>query len=326
MANGDSNLRWGAIDDRFQLRIPYKFEWLGCYSDGLMCYGESGKCGFCDNAGNVVLPARYKEQTRFREGVAGVVDEGNLYGYINQKGTFVIPARFDYAREFDQGKAIVETEGKYGYIRMDGSFLRKPNLDYAEEFSEGLAAVRRRREYFYIDENGKRVGPSFDAECGAFVAGQALCRLGGRSVIINKDFEIIATPKNSQYGWWSLSPKEKLITVATKSGKLGYADYDGNIVLAPKYDYASVFYSGRARISKGTKAAFLAFESGRINQITDFIFDESAVFGVFKDGYAVGRVGEKAHFVRMDGSLTTETFASAQLFSSGLAAVAQEVE
>jgi len=101
-----------------------------------------------------------------------VAKVGDKYGYINQAGSMVIEARFDDAMPFSEGLAAVRVgdpdEGEWGYIDTAGRFVIEPRFAGASFFSEGLAAVTV-DDFFkgkqgYINRQGEMViQPQFDA-------------------------------------------------------------------------------------------------------------------------------------------------------------------
>jgi bifunctional DNA-binding transcriptional regulator/antitoxin component of YhaV-PrlF toxin-antitoxin module len=66
-----------------------------------------GKFGFADEAGNVVIPCKWRDVGEFSEGLALVADDEMNYGYIDKTGKVVIPCKWADAWEFDNGLARV---------------------------------------------------------------------------------------------------------------------------------------------------------------------------------------------------------------------------
>ena len=71
---------------------------------------KNGLYGFQDlnNGLAVVIPAEYKSVGKVSEGLIAVTKDGNKWGYINEAGKLVIPYRYLSAKEFLNGKALVE--------------------------------------------------------------------------------------------------------------------------------------------------------------------------------------------------------------------------
>lgn len=82
-----------------------------------------------------------------------------LYGYMNELDITIIAAQFVSAGEFtdDDLATVKRTEaGGYYYIRADGSPLKEDQVfDYARDFKNGMAAVQRNGKYGYLNSSGR---------------------------------------------------------------------------------------------------------------------------------------------------------------------------
>ena len=98
--------------------IPLKFEYMpGDFSQGIAPAKQKGKWGFIDTKGKVVIPFQYVKADSFSEGLAAVATaDTNKYGYINTKGEMVIPPKYEEAFYFNEGVAAVQILDKWGYI------------------------------------------------------------------------------------------------------------------------------------------------------------------------------------------------------------------
>lgn len=118
--------------------------------------------GFIDRSGKLVidferLPTTTKYVGEFHEGLAVIhleqrKSEDTIKGYIDRTGKIVIGPRFDYARDFSEGLAYVETKAFRGFIdhqgktvinldRLQAAFGTSINYLGAKDFHEGRAAV-----------------------------------------------------------------------------------------------------------------------------------------------------------------------------------------
>jgi len=46
------------------------------------------------------------------------------YGCINESGKVVIPPKFGYAKDFNEGRAVVLKNGKIRYIKKSGEYIK----------------------------------------------------------------------------------------------------------------------------------------------------------------------------------------------------------
>ena len=57
-SDSQSDCMWGAVIRGMELVIPSKFEWLAPFKEGLACFAEKGRYGFCDVNGAVTRRAK----------------------------------------------------------------------------------------------------------------------------------------------------------------------------------------------------------------------------------------------------------------------------
>lgn len=137
-----------------------------------------------------------------------VVRRGNKFGYI-KKGSLVTGPEFEEAYEFEDGRAMIKSNGKYGFIDESGRFVIPPQFDQTWMFSEGIAVYRIGEKYGHVDRWGRVISPpSFD------------------------------------YAEWF---REGLSAVQL-NGKFGYIAPTGQFVISPRFDYAWSFENGLAQV------------------------------------------------------------------------------
>lgn len=101
--------------------------------EGMFRFVESGRIGFADRDGRILIPARFRFAGAFHEGRAAYCEEcapetrgemtlwsGGRWGFIDRSGTAIIPARFERIGNFDGGKAQVTKDGRTYAIDRDG--------------------------------------------------------------------------------------------------------------------------------------------------------------------------------------------------------------
>jgi hypothetical protein len=261
-ARGSIGLGFHYFDRQGRL-LPQRFAGTQEFSEGLaaVCIdperfkpqrelfrAPTGKWGFIDTTGELVIPARYWAVGRFSHGLAPVYVgginrqctglDGGKWGYIDRKGNLVIPPRFDFARPFSEAVACVRLlqKGKDGvehlhaYIGPDGGYVIEPRRYFcANDFHEGLAAVRSttpdlplwEQNFGFIDKQGHVAIPSRFSQVGDFSEGLAAAQ---------------------EKPTWDENAKTWI------PGGQGYIDKRGAWVVPSQYYWAGEFVGGLASV------------------------------------------------------------------------------
>ena len=105
---------------------------------------ESGKWGFKNNDGEVIVPPTWRNAYyKFSEGLCPVVNDDKRFGFVDETGNLVIPCNFVHALDFRDGLARVQEEGtfKIGYINKKGETVIPFVYRKGGDFENGLAMV-----------------------------------------------------------------------------------------------------------------------------------------------------------------------------------------
>jgi len=168
--------------------IPLKFEYMpGDFSQGIAPAKQKGKWGFIDTKGKVVIPFQYVKADSFSEGLAAVATvDTNKHGYINTKNKWVIPARYSSASNFNDGMARVSQNDKYGYIDKKGKVVIPFKYEFMGSLSEGLIGAELNGKFGYLDKTGKVVIPFKFGTFNDFQNGVALVNM--KNMFKDEDF------------------------------------------------------------------------------------------------------------------------------------------
>jgi hypothetical protein len=143
----------------------------------------------------------------------------------------------------------VEKNGKTGFRDLDGKIVIEPIYDMAEMFSEGFSAVQVGDKWGLIDESGKYIiEPKFEY-LGSVHNGLASYRVNDKYGFIGVKGELKIEPQFDWVGEFS----EELCVVRKDggkigSGKCGYIDTLGKVVIDFKFEAAHTFENGRAKV------------------------------------------------------------------------------
>ncbi|MFX0102471.1 MAG: WG repeat-containing protein [Candidatus Hodarchaeota archaeon] len=211
---------------------------------------ESGKYGFMDETGKVIVEPRYGTVRYQHDGVI----------WVNEGGT----------KEY----SVIHSGGVWGLIDSSGNVLFEPRLQLRDlnDFSEGVAWVKvadqetRDASWGLIDKSGTFIlepEHTFDISEGvtSFHDSVSHVKKDGKIGMVHKDGRFIVEPNVYNYiswlegnrawvhvggivdaGWWG---------DGIQSGLWGLIDQEGNIVVKPRFDDHYSFSDGVAWINQG---------------------------------------------------------------------------
>ena len=171
LAKVSKNNRLGFINKKGEVVIPFDFENVKVFSNGLAAVMMLGKHGFIDTSGNLLIPFLYEDAGYFGNGLAPVKKNGK-FGFINRKGTLIIPCKYDDAKSFYNGMAAVRLDTlsgahvaleKWGFIDVTGKLIIPYNYAVVGNFkSDGTVKVTLTDwsslgDVHYIDAYGSRL-------------------------------------------------------------------------------------------------------------------------------------------------------------------------
>ncbi|MFR9524276.1 MAG: WG repeat-containing protein [Rikenellaceae bacterium] len=286
----------GKIGFRFRniiIAAP-KYTSTKSFSCGLAPVRQSGKYGFINKYGNIVIPCIYDKAELFSQDLAAVKLNGKV-GFINKFGEVQIPFIYDDSYNgitvFNNGLACVGRDKKYGFINRLGEVVIPIIYDGVGVFSEGLAAVIINDKMGFIDNLGKTVIPLIYDNRGKnadFKDGVVLVLKDNKFGFINKLGQVVIPFKYEDAIGGGLNDG---LAALKLNGKFGYVDSAGNVKIPFIYEKAGIFGDGLASVSLNEK-------SGAINKQGEVIipFDYDSV-GFFREGLVAVKRGGKFGYI-----------------------------
>ena len=244
--------KWGYINRAGKVVITPKYSFAGPFSEGLAAVcSHDAKWGYIDTKGRLKVPLRYNSAGSFSEGLA-TVRVHDKWGYIDRNGREVIPIRLKYnCGSFSDGRVLVIKGGKWGYLDTHGEQVIPAIYDDAFPFSDGLAAVLKSGKWGYINREGTYViSPRFN-QAQAFREGLAAVSLDGELWgYVDRKGNTVIEPAFEKAPWNWFSGGRALIK---RKGRFGFIDTQGKVAIEPKYVGASLFREGLAHVREARK-------------------------------------------------------------------------
>ncbi len=277
---------------------------------------QSGKWGFIDNSGKVVIKPQYDQVKQFSEGLAWVS--------VNSK------------TDFQTRWYLIDSTGR--------KILSDLLLVGASNFKNGLCSIITRSNDFgknnrvFIDKAGKVIAKYDNTKCGMFSegllamttstdeSGSYLYSRGNWGYLNSSNAKVI-TPSYLYASDFS----EGLACIETEGG-MGYIDKKGTIVIKPQFDYAGDFHEGYAVVGEGSNNNIGFVESGLLE--SDYYFSTNimrreellgqTMIEPF-DLVTISKYGAKLGFIDKSGNnVIKPQFDSVKYFSNGLACVKKD--
>jgi hypothetical protein len=237
----------------------------------------TGKWGFANAMGEIIVPVEYDRVRHFRDGLAAV-RKNSMWGFVNTRGEVIVPIEYDEVRDFDNGLAAVRKGNMWGIINTGGDVvipLEHGNIlssrfgSLAPSFGEDRIGVARGNKWGFICTNGEQITDFEYDHIHEFRGGFAAVAVGaqgeylftGKWGFINPNGEKI-TPLIYD---WKEDFSEGFALVGTggfqnppyvisphgdiHGAKWGFIDTNGEVAIALEFDYAHSFRDGIAPVA-----------------------------------------------------------------------------
>ena len=254
----------GFIDMSGEVVIPFIYDDAYCFRNGVTCANVDGKYGVIDITGKQMNHFKYDMMSVFRLGLSQA-SLGQNYGVVNEKGEEVVQLEWDSVGIVSEDLFIVEKNGKYGLLNLMGVCL-PPIYDKISGFSEGLAVISLKGKYGYIDSVGNIVIPMIYEDARPFSEG-----LAGVS----------------------------------KNGKYGFIDKDNNVVIEFKYTDVAPYSEGLAGVCLNSRWSFINKAGIHILPFIYNLQERHNLYktNVFKDGFLTVKDEQKYGVIDIHGNI-----------------------
>jgi hypothetical protein len=254
LAGADLHARWGFIDREGKWVIERNYEDVQPFSAGYAGVQQGGKWYLINKKGSIVWPSTptVAELGFPHEVDADAEDHAVLVPYLDDKakkwafhdmgphGKGDIPPTYDEVKYFNDGLCPVFSakHGKWGYINNTGTLVIDYKFDTASAFKNRVAECTMGDDFVWVDKIGTIAVKNKLDSITIFHDGLALQQRHGKFIFIKRNGEP-AFRKRFRY---ADNFSEGLAVVQPmKTGKRGFVDTTGEVVMPPVFDDARGF-------------------------------------------------------------------------------------
>lgn len=286
----------------------------------------SGKWGYSNLKGEMVIPAQYQHCDPFAENGLAVVVKDKVTSIINTKGevlpteipTFtVLKAAFGLnVKGYENGLLAVAVNKKYGFLNAAGKIAIPIKYDLVTEFNGGYAVAKIGTNYYILDTKGTEtaVTTSGVLEVKHFSEGLAPVRTADKKYgFMNSKGEISIASQFMSVGYFVGG----LAWAKAADNKVGYINGKGDWVIKPIFDGANEF-DIKSKVARVKEVDTWLYVDATGNKI---YMKDTETWGDFSGGLAKGKKTAKFGFYNTKGEwVITPQFNGVREFKNGYAA------
>ena len=271
-----------------------KYDKIDSLREGLRKVTKSGKSGFINAQGELVIDLVYEAANGFFEGVSAVKKNGKV-GYIDKNNRIVVPFDYDGGYNFNKGYAVVSTNKKYWMIDKTGKqvSLRKYDL---MRFNGDFAMIVLDKKWGYVNSRAKEIIPPEYDMIHNYSEGMIGAKRGGvwgyidtlDQVVLPFEFEGVSVFKDG-------------VAVVEKDRKAGVIDKTGKTVIS--FNYQSLYLDDETGWYFAEKKDKTGMIDKRGREMISFDFDDIDGFSEVNEGFALMTIKDKTGMIDKKGNI-----------------------
>jgi hypothetical protein len=211
------------------------------------------------------------------------VNKKKKWGFFDGNGNIAIPFIYDLVQPFYNGLALAKQNEVFSFIDKNGEVKLSLQCLVARSFYEGLALVLNEGTNFIsIDTNGNKT-----ADLGKITMifqGTSLVVVyeDGKSVLKHRNGKVITDKYifyENEFGSTTIS-ENAIMVKDQETGKLGFIDFNGNIIVPTRYASILPNFSDDLFYAKKESQGKFGIVNSQNEEITEFVYTN--VYSIFE--------------------------------------------
>lgn len=194
---------------------------------------------------------KYDTKRNYSQGLAAVEKDGK-WGFVNKKDKLLVSLKYDSVSDFSSGHAMVRLNGKWSYVNLRGQEIAPIKYEKVMPFSSGRGWVKLNGKYGFIDTFGRPIVPPKYDYMAIFVGGCARVSVNRKWGVVDTNGKEVIPVKYDDVGMFYEN-----IAQIKSVGKWGFVNKKGAVISYPKYDEVGDFSNERAAVMSGGKWGFI---------------------------------------------------------------------
>ncbi len=220
------------------------------------------KWGYINKKGEITIKAIYEDNRDFSEGLAAANFQGK-WGYINKRGETVIDFQYRTATEFSEGFAIVQLFDR-AYITIDtkGNVISRGNYEEQYPYSNKRSRIKEDGKYGFVNIDGIRIDTLSYLRASNYDANRSIVQTRDGYHVIDTDLKVL-TPRPYD----KIYPSNSRFWKFKRQKNFGYLDSENEFTeWIEGLEKAAQFENGIACIQKNN-TNYILNEKGDLKEI-----------------------------------------------------------
>ena len=117
------NGKWGFTNSDYEIVIPFEYDDIGVFSEGLAYVKKNNKFGFYDKNGKLIVPLIYDNVNYFTSNGLSEVSKKGKWGFINKNGQEIMPIIYSNVRSEQLDNLVIAKKNKWAFFDSSGKQL-----------------------------------------------------------------------------------------------------------------------------------------------------------------------------------------------------------